>query len=568
MTPTTGMAPSPVPSVTRRVSDWADDLRLSVATVAERPDGVDGEIVYIVKDIFTTRDGSWEVDGQPYSVPQWAKDAYLASGVFTKAFERHNLYAAVLGLDGQFVTGQEILFWPGALEKLTDLGSVAYVLRSTVEQPGWALIDMSSSSSYDPGAGQSGPWCWTPNKPLAAEVVCGGGLPNGQNVSTFVVWQAVRKSDIENPTPTPEPPTPTPPTPTPPTPTPPTPTPPTPTPPTPTPPTPTPPTPAPAIVRRTGSWVQRLNLELKPLSARADIPASGDYVYLVKDIFTTRDGSWEPSGVYGGVDQWARDAYLKPMGDPEYFDDAGADHHLFAAILDKDGKLLKNIDMLYWSDGFVQLNNPAYNGYVMGSNGFRYPRTKERSGWANIIMSESSNYVPERGESGPWCWTPFGLPAEVVCGGGMPAKNHVSVFAVWQAVPRGDVGVPPAPVTGDFRIYLPGIMRDVGPQAGAAEGPVSAAASAAQPLASSMSSGLAGAALPPALAQSIRAAAGQALGYDTQPEGPLAAYARQVGLGAPLSGVFTTASHLAQAYYGGIALAPLAEPNRVAHITW
>ena len=184
------------------------------------------------------------------------------------------------------------------------------------------------------------------------------------------------------------------------------------------------------------------------------VPA-GDYVYLIKDIFTTRDGSWDPKNVYGGVDQWARDTYLKPFGDPEYFDDAGADHHLFAAILDKDGKLLKNMDMLYWSDGFAQLGNPAYNGYVQGSNGFRYPRTKERSGWANIVMDPGSNYVPERGEMGPWCWVPFGLPAEVMCGGGMPAKQHISVFVVWQAVAKGAVTLPGLP-EGDHKIFYPG----------------------------------------------------------------------------------------------------------------
>jgi hypothetical protein len=299
--------------------------------------------------------------------------------------------------------------------------------------------------------------------------------------------------------------------------------------------------------------VKTLNLQIKSVAERPDLLPAGDYVYLIKDVFTTRDGRWEPSSVYGSIDQWARDAYLKPLGDPEYFDDAGADHHLFAAILDKDGKLLKNMDMLYWSDGFAQLGNPAYNGYVQGSLGFRYPRTKERSGWANIIMSESSNYVPERGEAGPWCWTPYGLPAEVICGGGMPAKQHVSVFAVWQAVPKSEAGTPP-PVTGDFRIYLPGVMRDAAPQV--------APQAAPQGLTPSSS------AAPAALVGAIRAAAWNRLGFDDPQGSPLAEYARRVGLGAPLSGLFETAGHIAQAYYGGIAYAPVGEPGRAGHIAW
>ena len=309
--------------------------------------------------------------------------------------------------------------------------------------------------------------------------------------------------------------------------------------------------------RRAGSWVKTLNLQIKATGERPDMLPAGDYVYLIKDIFTTRDGSWDPSSVYGSVDQWARDAYLKPFGDPEYFDDAGADHHLFAAILDKDGKLLKNMDMLYWSDGFAQLGNPAYSGYVMGSDGFRYPRTKDRSGWANIIMSESSNYVPERGESGPWCWTPYGLPAEVICGGGMPAKQHISVFAVWQAVPRSAGGTPPpvvtpAPVTGDYRIYLPGVMRDAEPPATPA----------------SQAQARTGSEPPQALADLIRSAAWNRLGLDYAAGSPLAVYARRAGLGAPLSSIFEAAGHLAQAYYGGIAYAPLGAPEKVTHIAW
>ena len=243
-------------------------------------------------------------------------------------------------------------------------------------------------------------------------------------MSTFVVWQAVKKGEAPAPKPTP---------------------------------TPTP-TPTPVIERRFGSWVAPLNIKIKRIEERPDQVPPGDVVYLLKDIFTTANGSWENQGRYGAIDQWARDTYLKPFGNPEYFDDAGADHHLFAAILDVNGKLIKNADILYWSDGFDKLGDPNYDGYVMGSLGARYPRTKDKSGWANIEMSGGSSYAPDRGESGPWCWTPFGLPAEVICGGGMPLKNHISMFAVWQAVPRNQVVVTPPPVTGDFRIYMPSIM--------------------------------------------------------------------------------------------------------------
>ena len=303
-----------------------------------------------------------------------------------------------------------------------------------------------------------------------------------------------------------------------------------------------------------------------------DAVPSGDYVYLIKDIFTTRDGSWDPKNVYGGVDQWARDTYLKPFGDPEYFDDAGADHHLFAAILDKDGKLLKNMDMLYWSDGFVQLGNSAYNGYVQGSNGFRYPRTKERSGWANIVMDPGSNYVPERGEMGPWCWVPFGLPAEVMCGGGMPAKQHISVFVVWQAVARGAVTLPGLP-EGDHKIFIPGVMRDAAaPQAAAMQAAAPRPGDVGRPrdIAATVQAAPAASSAPaaPPLPEIIRAAAWNRLGLEYAAGSPLVEYARSAGLGAPLSNLFEVAGHLAQAYHGGIVMAPVGEPGKVTHIVW
>ena len=145
----------------------------------------------MIKDVFTTRAGSWDVTSDRYSVPQWAKDAYL-TGAFQKAYERTNLYAAVIGLDGQFVTGQEIVYWTGGLGKLTDLGSTTWNVLKTNETPGWATMVMFGSSNYDAAAGWKAPWCFAPNKPLPAEVLCGAGLPNGEQVSTFVVWQAVQ----------------------------------------------------------------------------------------------------------------------------------------------------------------------------------------------------------------------------------------------------------------------------------------------------------------------------------------------------------------------------------------
>ena len=157
---TTGQGTTPT-TITRRLTNWFEDLRLSVKRVEERPDHPSGDIVYLVKDVFTTRDGAWDVTSDRYAVPQWAKDSYLAG--FSKAHERNNLYAAVLDLDGKFLSGQEILFWTGGIGKLSDLGSTTTARKTASEQPGWATMMMFGSSAYDPAAGQNGPWCWTPN---------------------------------------------------------------------------------------------------------------------------------------------------------------------------------------------------------------------------------------------------------------------------------------------------------------------------------------------------------------------------------------------------------------------
>lgn len=154
----------------------------------------------------------------------------------------------------------------------------------------------------------------------------------------------------------------------------------------------------------------------------------GEIVYRVKDIFTTRDGSWEPSDAPGSVPQWARDAYLKPYGHPQYFDDAGAATNLFGAIMGDSGALLPRGTVEFWT-------------YADNAN-----HSKQRakiSGWANISMFPSSSYVPDRREKGPWAWQPKGVNADTVKGGGLPQRWHVSMFAVWEAVKVPVVVVPP-----------------------------------------------------------------------------------------------------------------------------
>lgn len=151
---------------------------------------------------------------------------------------------------------------------------------------------------------------------------------------------------------------------------------------------------------------RKFNISVQAYDARP-----GDMVYRVKDIWTTRDGSWDVSSKPGSLPQWARDAYLSSA-----FDDAGADHHLFGGV-QRDGQMVGNfpIEFYTWQDGG---NHVTVNA-------------KQRSGWANIVMWSSSRYFPDQGQQGPWAWKPAGVKADMVVGGGMPYQMHVSWFATW-----------------------------------------------------------------------------------------------------------------------------------------
>lgn len=156
----------------------------------------------------------------------------------------------------------------------------------------------------------------------------------------------------------------------------------------------------------------------------------GETVYRVTDIFTTRDGSWDPSPKPGSVPQWARDAYLKPLSHPQYNDDGGADIHIFGAVQQIDGSLYPSFPIEYWT-------------YTDNAN--RKTVIAKKHGWANNPMSRGSSFVPERGERGPWAWKPAGVAADTVTGAGMPSNWHVSFWAVWrpEVNTEGPVIVPP-----------------------------------------------------------------------------------------------------------------------------
>lgn len=187
----------------------------------------------------------------------------------------------------------------------------------------------------------------------------------------------------------------------------------------------------------------RLSEGAKALGIRIEQPSSGATPrYRVKDVFTTYNGSWEVGDhdpPYG-IEQWARDAYLSSN-----FDDAGADHHLFGMLMAKGGTVLTGANFKFGTPQWGDDNDALIPA-------------KRHSGWANIALYPSSSFSPERGERGAWAWHPFGMNAEIVSGGGLPNRHHISTFAVWQEV-DGDTVTPP--VDGDIEDRLAAVEAEL-----------------------------------------------------------------------------------------------------------
>ena len=263
-------------------------------------------------------------------------------------------------------------------------------------------------------------------------------------------------------------------------------------------------------------WATDFNVTIKKCEERPDRP-TGDVIYRVVDLFTTHNGSWEPGDALGAVPQWARAKYLRPLGATDYFDDAGGDHHIFAKVLDLDGKpILRDNLIRLWSDGFDKLGDPAYRGYVTMT-------PKRISGWANQPLFNS--FSPERGERGAWCWCPEGA-SDVVAGGGLPNNQHISFFAVWQAEPVTTPQHPRPPVERDES--APAALR----------------------------------------LESLRRRAWEQLNVRFTRESVFANYARVHNLGAPLTNEYDLSGYRAQGFAQGIVYAPRDDQSKTSHMSW
>jgi hypothetical protein len=290
-------------------------------------------------------------------------------------------------------------------------------------------------------------------------------------------------------------------------------------------------------------WCTRLNVRIVRCEDRPDKPA-GDTVYRVVDLFTTRDGSWEGKNqsVPGATPSWARDKYLRPLNAPDYFDDGGADHHIFARVLDLNGQPVTSDGLIrFWSEGIEKLGDPSYHGFLSMT-------PKPKSGWANQPVFNHFN--PDRHESGAWAWCPQGA-ADVVVGGGLPNNQHVSFFAVWQAQPRGSSPATTSPATSKPSTTTPTtstpttstpVTPKPGPSTGLGEDD--------------------------ALLLAMRQAAWGQAQVNFNRTSSFAQYARQHNLGAPLTNEFDIEGYRAQGFALAIVYARIGDWDNITHSAW
>ena len=189
-----------------RITQWAKQFGLTVVRAEDRADQWRWTPEQMreprrLVDVFTTRDGSWEVSDKPGSIEAWARQAYL----YPPNDPRYNaqgggdvnLFVLLKDPDGNHLPGAGAWFWSDGLDKLAlkNEAFAPYLTTRDAEPSGWANIPLAASSGYD-YTKDRGPWCWTTYG--YADVLIGGGLPGWWHVSMFGVWQ-IQMGAVEPP---------------------------------------------------------------------------------------------------------------------------------------------------------------------------------------------------------------------------------------------------------------------------------------------------------------------------------------------------------------------------------
>jgi hypothetical protein len=129
------------------------------------------------------------------------------------------------------------------------------------------------------------------------------------------------------------------------------------------------------------------------------IPAT-DRQFVLEKVFMTKDG------VFDGAPDWAWEYATTVNG-------AGGATHMFMVVLHKDGTRFEGKKgVLTWGVGNAQEG------------------TTSADGACNFFTN--GEYDPRDGTTGPYGVAPY--KGDVLLGGGLPFKHHVSLWGIWRAV--------------------------------------------------------------------------------------------------------------------------------------
>ena len=162
---------------------------------------------------------------------------------------------------------------------------------------------------------------------------------------------------------------------------------------------PTPPAPAFAVRQSAGVTKLRVGVTRSPREYG---------VYRLTDLFTTMFGSWEMGESVYSIPDWARRDF---MG---VFPMAGGDHNIYAIVLGKGGRAIKEAKFDVWNS----------------REAFLVP-TKDY-GFAEKDIYGSFN-PDDPNQSGGWSARVAGnIDSDLMTGFGLPMNQHVSLFCVWR----------------------------------------------------------------------------------------------------------------------------------------
>ncbi len=133
---------------------------------------------YRVRDVFTTHNGSWQLNDSVYGLPAWLERQPDQPG------GAEHIYVRLSAATPSDVNPPWVKFATDIIIESQPLGRYR-----------WA--NMPALNTYSPPA-QSGWRHWLEGD---GQIVVGGGLPDGEHVSLFVIWELnIEPDEPEEPT--------------------------------------------------------------------------------------------------------------------------------------------------------------------------------------------------------------------------------------------------------------------------------------------------------------------------------------------------------------------------------